>query len=189
MHVPGLIYAPDFLTPDEELTLLTAIDAAPWRDDLKRRVQHYGYCYDYKSRTVDRSMYLGELPAWASVLDARLLERGLTDRASDQVIVNEYEPGQGISAHVDCLPCFDGTIVTISLGSACVMDFAHPDASKVSVLLAARSVAVMTGPARTDWTHCIPARQKDVFEGQTYHRVRRVSLTFRKVLLTARQPA
>jgi alkylated DNA repair dioxygenase AlkB len=184
-RVPGLVYVPDFVSVEEETGLLAAIDAAPWRADLKRRVQHYGYRYDYKSRTVDRSMYLGELPAWASALDARLQERGLVPRPSDQVIVNEYEPGQGISAHVDCEPCFDGVIVTISLGSACVMNFAHrEEGTVVPVLLEARSVAIMTGESRSAWTHCIPGRKSDTFEGRTFQRARRLSLTFRKVILS-----
>ena len=41
----------------------------------------------------------------------------------DQLIVNEYQPGQGISAHIDCEPCFKNTIVTVSLGSVYEMDF------------------------------------------------------------------
>jgi alkylated DNA repair dioxygenase AlkB len=184
-HVPGLVYVPDFLTVAEETDLLAVIDAAPWRADLKRRVQHYGYRYDYKSRTVDRSMYLGELPLWATALDTRLRERKLVERPSDQVIVNEYEPGQGISAHVDCEPCFDGIIVTISLGSPCVMNFAHrEEGTVVPVLLAARSVAIMTGESRYQWTHCIPGRKSDTFAGSSFQRSRRLSLTFRKVILS-----
>ncbi|WP_231289239.1 hypothetical protein [Rickettsia bellii] len=28
----------------------------------------------------------------------------------DQVIINEYMPGQGIAPHTDCIPCFSDTI-------------------------------------------------------------------------------
>jgi hypothetical protein len=42
----GLLYAPAFIAESEEQTLLARIDREPWRKDLKRRVQHYGYRYD-----------------------------------------------------------------------------------------------------------------------------------------------
>jgi len=101
------------------------VDAQPWLHDLERRVQHYGFRYDYRSRSVDLAMRLGELPAWAAEVAGLLLERGLAFRMPDQVIVNEYEQGQGISNHIDCEPCFDGNIVSVSLGSVCVMNFTH----------------------------------------------------------------
>ena len=41
---------------------------------------------------------------------------------ADQMIVNAYEAGAGISAHID-LSAFDDAIVAISLGSTCVMQF------------------------------------------------------------------
>ena len=50
--IPGLTYIPDFITPNEEITMIASIDRQPWLNDLKRRVQHYGYKYDYKARTV-----------------------------------------------------------------------------------------------------------------------------------------
>jgi alkylated DNA repair dioxygenase AlkB len=147
-------------------------------------VQHYGYRYDYRSRSVDPSMYLGELPEWARGLDARLLGAGVTTRASDQVIVNEYEPGQGIAAHVDCEPCFDGIVASISLGTACVMTFTEIATRRTEpVLLAPRSLIVMTGAARYEWTHAIGKSMTDRVEGKLVRRGRRVSLTFRKVLL------
>jgi hypothetical protein len=70
--------------------------------DLKRRVQHYGWRYDYKARRIDLSMRLGELPPWATRLALRLVRDGLVPQLADQVIVNEYVGRQGISKHVDC---------------------------------------------------------------------------------------
>ena len=43
---------------------------------------------------------------------------------ADQLIVNDYAPGQGIPAHVDA-PLFTDTIISISLGSSCVMEFSN----------------------------------------------------------------
>jgi alkylated DNA repair dioxygenase AlkB len=61
---------------------------------------------------------------------------------ADQAIINEYQPGQGISPHVDCVPCFGPVVAAISLGSDCVMDFTHPeDGTKVAVHLTPGSCA------------------------------------------------
>ncbi|HEU4422796.1 MAG TPA: alpha-ketoglutarate-dependent dioxygenase AlkB, partial [Pilimelia sp.] len=131
-NVPGLELLPDYIDVDCQERLLAAVDASPWREDLRRRVQHYGYQYDYRSRSVGREAYLGPLPGWAAELAERLAEDTPVERAPDQLIVNEYLPGQGISAHVDCVPCFGDVVLSISLGSACVMTFAEP-ATDVSV--------------------------------------------------------
>lgn len=121
--IPGLEYLPDFITADEERALIEAIDQQLWLNDLKRRVQHYGYKYDYKARGVTAGSYLGSLPDWLMPITRKLPFK--PDQAPDQAIVNEYLPGQGISAHVDCVPCFSDTIASLSLGSRAVMQFTN----------------------------------------------------------------
>jgi alkylated DNA repair dioxygenase AlkB len=183
-RVAGLVYVRVFLPAEAQDRLLQEIDAQPWMSDLRRRVQHYGYRYDYRSRSVDHSMRLGELPPWAVSVADLLQRQGLLCRPPDQVIVNEYQPGQGISNHTDCEPCFDGTIVSVSLGSHCVMNFTNCSTKEVvPVLLEPGSVVVLTGQARYEWMHGIPPRKRDTFGGRTFSRSRRVSLTFRKVIL------
>ncbi|MBI4446899.1 MAG: alpha-ketoglutarate-dependent dioxygenase AlkB [Acidobacteria bacterium] len=182
--IPGLGYVSDYLTTEEEQELLSVIDVQPWLSDLKRRVQHYGYRYDYKRRSVDRSMYLGPLPEWAAELAAGLVGDGWVTERPDQLIINEYLPGQGILGHVDCIPCFSDTIVSISLGSSCVMVFTHRRTGvQEPVLLEPRSLVVLKGEARYQWKHGIPARKTDDYNARKIARGRRISLTFRKVLL------
>lgn len=182
--VSGLQYIPDFVTREAHDQLLRDVNSQPWLADLKRRVQHYGYKYDYKSRRIDQTMRIGPLPEWALPVADDLVKRGLMPELPDQLIVNEYEPGQGIAAHVDCVPCFTDTIASLSLGSACVMNFANKHAGEtIPLLLDPGSLVVMKGEARYGWTHGIAARKSDVFQGRTIDRRRRVSLTFRKVIL------
>ena len=115
----------------------------------------------------------------------RLQNEGHFKDKPDQAIVNEYSPGQGISAHIDCVPCFTDTIASLSLGSACVMDFTNIDsAEKQSILLESRSLIVMTGDARYRWMHAIAARKTDRLDDINLSRRRRVSLTFRKVIVS-----
>ncbi|MEI4196897.1 hypothetical protein [Roseovarius sp. E0-M6] len=98
----------NYIPEDEADRLVREIDAAPWRTDLKRRAQHYGYRYDYKARQARREDYLGPLPDSFQQLAERLAAEGHFQTIPDQVIVNEYQPGQGISARIDSQPCFGG---------------------------------------------------------------------------------
>jgi len=184
LQIPGLLYIPNYLTQFDHDALLTKIDHAPWLGDLKRRVQHYGFKYDYKSRRIDLSMKIGELPLWAMEIASDLQTKQFFPYIPDQLIVNEYLPGQGIAPHIDCEPCFEDTVVSISLGAHCVMDFTHQiDQQKIPILLEPRSMVVLQGESRYHWTHGIATRKTDLYQGQKYSRKRRVSLTFRKTIL------
>ncbi|WP_406835637.1 alpha-ketoglutarate-dependent dioxygenase AlkB [Streptomyces sp. AHU1] len=184
--VPGLRHIDGWLGPDACREMLASIENEAWSTELRRRVQHYGHRYDYGRRSVAAPRAAAAappLPSWALQQAARLAREGIMDQRADQVIVNEYQPGQGISAHVDCVPCFGPVVAAISLGSGCVMDFTHPEEGrKVSVRLAPGSLCVMTGPARYDWRHGIAARKSDPEGGGRVPRGRRVSVTFRTVL-------
>lgn len=179
---PGIKYIDNFLSHGEEQAIKDRLDAGEWSNMLKRRVQHFGYLYDYKARAVTADAYLGRLPEWLETLAERLVTRGYFSDLPDQVIANEYLPGQGISAHVDCVPCFDDTIISISLLSQCEMVFRERSSSRVlAVLLHPRSGILLKGAGRYDWTHEIPARKSDVIGGTKVGRSRRISLTFRKI--------
>jgi alkylated DNA repair dioxygenase AlkB len=184
--VPGLHYVRDYLSQQEQAQLLIVADRNPWMQDLKRRVQHYGYRYDYKRRTVHRSMFLGPLPGWVVPLVEWLVHDGWAPLPPDQLILNEYLPGQGIASHIDCVPCFGDPILAISLGSPCTMLFSHLRTGvQVPVLIEPGSLYVMQGEARYQWKHGIMARESDVYSGHRFQRGRRISLTFRTVIQQA----
>ncbi|MCY4210945.1 MAG: alpha-ketoglutarate-dependent dioxygenase AlkB [Gammaproteobacteria bacterium] len=184
--VPGLMYIPDFLSVDKEEELVKIIDSQQWGVELKRRVQHYGWRYDYKARQVDKSMYLGALPDWADELAHRLVSEKLVRQLPDQVIVNEYIGNQGITRHTDSNG-FADDIVTISLCDSWQMIFRKKGVKgkKVERLLEQRSATVLSGPARYDWTHEIPKRKKEPLGSgkKRQDRKRCISLTFRKVAM------
>ncbi|MDX2113009.1 MAG: alpha-ketoglutarate-dependent dioxygenase AlkB [Alphaproteobacteria bacterium] len=182
--ISGLNYIPDFIDSATESALIKTIDPLPWITELKRRVQHYGWRYDYKARSVTNDLRIGALPDWLQHYAVRLQQAGYFSETPDQVIINEYQPGQGISAHIDCVPCFTDTIASLSLGSPCVMDFTRSKTGKKSsLLLEARSLLVLTGDARYVWQHAIAGRKTDRYNGQIIKRTRRISLTFRKVIV------
>ncbi|MBD2181115.1 alpha-ketoglutarate-dependent dioxygenase AlkB [Planktothrix sp. FACHB-1355] len=188
LEVPGLKYICDYISAAEQCQLLDTIDRQVWSTELKRRVQHYGYKYNYQKRSVESSLYLGDLPDWLLSIAKQLYTDKLTESLPDQVIINEYEPGQGIAAHIDCVPCFGETIISLSLGSVCVMDFTHSQTKqKIPILLLPGSLLILQKQARYEWQHGIALRKKDKYKGKEFVRTRRISLTFRKVLgITAR---
>jgi alkylated DNA repair dioxygenase AlkB len=97
-----------------------------------------------------------------------------------QALVNEYEPGQGISAHKDYDP-FD-EVASLSLASGCLMEFAKLGTDQVrNVWLEPRSLLVLTGEARHEWTHAIRPRRNDIVHGLKLPRQRRLSLTLRTI--------
>jgi alkylated DNA repair dioxygenase AlkB len=185
--IPGLGYIPSYISLAEHDSIIACVDPSPWQHDFQRRVQHYGYRYDYNAHRIDLSMRLGDLPQWAIRIAQRLNADGLFAEVPDQLIVNEYQPGQGIAPHIDCLPCFSDTVISISMRSPCVMQFTHPDGRKTGILLEPCSAVVLTGEARRLWQHAIPKRKSDRVDGVNRLRGRRVSLTFRKVFLDTTQ--
>jgi alkylated DNA repair dioxygenase AlkB len=185
--IPGLSNFPGCINRDAEQVLLQEIDGQVWSNDLKRRVQHYGYRYDYAARDVSAASWLGELPTWLSGCARALADQGFFSRAPDQVIINEYLPGQGIAPHIDRTTCFDGTIAILSLGSGITMDFLKEGAVETqSHRLQPRSLTILQGEARYRWRHGIAPRKADMVDDVKILRERRVSVTFRKVLLGAR---
>lgn len=182
--VPDLVYIENYISDFEHDELLLQIDKNPWSNELRRRVQHYGYKYNYKARNINHSMRVKDLPKWAKSIGNRLFKDNYFNSPPDQLIVNEYLPGQGITNHVDCEPCFEGIVISISLGSFATMNFVNNNTKqKIPVLLSPKSAVVLKGDSRYKWTHGIPARKSDTINGIKKERTRRVSLTFRKVIL------
>jgi alkylated DNA repair dioxygenase AlkB len=101
------------------------------------------------------------------------------------MIINHYAPGQGILAHVDNVDCFTDYVVSIALGSSCIMEFTHIETgARVDVFFERRTAVLLSGAARYEWKHAIPASTHDEWKGSQYRRKNRVSLTWRKVVLT-----
>lgn len=184
-NIQGLELHYDFISKNEEVELLNFIDNSKWLNDLKRRVQHYGYKYDYKARKINNSFFLGELPIWLKNLAQKIYEQNHIHFIPDQAIINEYESGQGISPHIDCEPCFGDTIISLSLGSTCVMNFERePNAKdKIEIFVEPRTLLIMKNESRYNYYHGISPRKSDKYNNDTFKRNRRVSITFRKVIL------
>ncbi|KAA8521052.1 hypothetical protein F0562_011795 [Nyssa sinensis] len=208
LNIPGVYLLHDFVTAKEEEELLAAVDGRPWRSLAKRRVQHYGYEFCYETRNVNTKRHLGELPPFvSSILERVLLFPNLDDAANvvlDQLTVNEYPPGVGLSPHVDTHSAFEGLIFSLSLAGPCIMEFrkysegvwpSNPASeknvensenssnfSRKVIYLPPRSMLLLSGEARYAWHHYIPHHKVDKVKDILVRRgSRRVSFTFRKV--------
>ena len=176
----GAAIVPDIVTEAEERRILMRVADAPWLSDLSRRVQHYGYRYDYGRS--GRHAPAPAFPRWAQVIGDRL--RPLFDgELPEQCIVNEYRPGQGIGMHADH-PSFGPVVVSMSLAATWQMHFRprsvrpyvrHGLPSDEVAVLPRRSALVLRGAARNTHMHGIdPAA--NARQGET-----RVSATFRTI--------
>ncbi|KAH9621768.1 hypothetical protein KSS87_009467 [Heliosperma pusillum] len=208
LNISGLYLFHDFITPNEEKELLAAVDSRPWISLAKRRVQHYGYEFCYQTRNVDTQRYLGVLPSFVSPVLERVWTSSLEDATTinlDQLTVNEYPPGVGLSPHIDTHSAFEDKIFSLSLAGPCIMEFRRyhdgcwqsDSASKVmhgesfenssnfvkkAVYLPPRSMLLLSGEARYAWHHYIPHHKVDNVKDNLIRRAsRRVSFTLRKV--------
>ena len=176
----GAVIVPDFVTPAEEARILLRIAEAPWLTELRRRVQHYGFQYDYRGST--RPVPAAPFPRWASAMAERLRTH-FVGSLPVQCIVNEYRPGQGIGMHADHHD-FGDVVGSLSLGASWPMRFRRHDMRPYArdglpgdevAVLPRRSVLVLGGAARHRFMHGID-RADTARETAT-----RVSATFRTV--------
>ncbi|KAK1372438.1 alkylated DNA repair protein alkB-like [Heracleum sosnowskyi] len=209
MNIPGICLIHDFITIEEEKELLAAVDSRPWKSLAKRRVQHYGYEFCYSTRNVNTNQHLGELPSFLSpVLDRISSFEELSntlETSLDQLTVNEYPPGVGLSPHIDTHSAFEGSIFSLSLAGPCIMEFRkytdidwiskstsldkeveNSDSSssflRRAIYLPPRSILLLSGEARYAWHHYIPHHKVDLVNDSVIRRAsRRVSFTIRKV--------
>ena len=174
----GAVIVPDFVTPAEEARILLRIAEAPWLAELRRRVQHYGFRYDYTGG--GSRVPAPAFPRWAAAMAERL-QPNFGGALPVQCIVNEYRPGQGIGMHADHRE-FGPVVASMSLGAAWPMRFRRRGAAPYArdglpgdevAVLPRRSVLVLAGPARAAFMHGID-RADTAGESAT-----RVSATFR----------
>lgn len=182
---PGLVYVPDFVTPAEESALLAQMESLPWEAVVmrggiaKRTVVHYGRSYGYDARAV--GTHAPPLPEFLRPFlprAAALAEK--PPEAFVEALLSRYPPGAQIGWHRDA-PAF-GRVVGLSLGGAARLRMRrdHKDHRETfEITLEPRSGYLLSGAARWQWQHHIPAT------GTTRHSVTLRTLRER----TRRHPA
>ncbi|KAI8353328.1 hypothetical protein BD560DRAFT_408252 [Blakeslea trispora] len=185
-QVPGLLVVKEFVDQEEESQLVDAVDRQTWsglgigpNPELKRRTQQYGHLFSYRYRKVLEEY--GPLPDFSQFIVDRIMQHGWMPHQPNHLLVNEYNPGQGIMPHIDAPALFGPAILSLSLLSDCIMKFTGE--KEIDVVLPRRSMAILTGDARYKYKHSI---SKDLIEttpdGTCIERDRRVSFTFREII-------
>ncbi len=162
-----------FANPDLEWTTTTAKGTG-------RRVIHYISAYTYSQGGQKPTAH--PLPPICEELLEILTNLGhdvfdMSERG--QCIVNEYEPGQGITSHTDDINKFDDTVCCFTIYGGGTMIF-KKDNDIYSLYTEPGSLYVMTGDSRYDWTHEMKKVKNDIVDGVKIPRTKRVSITFRK---------
>lgn len=186
-QILGLQLLTHYIPEEIEKNLINEIESQLWLNDLSRKVQHYGYKYDYKAKSVSDLIRLDQIPDWLDIISSKLKQENHFKEKPNQIIINEYIPGQGISNHIDCEPCFGNVIASLSLASDIVMNFTNVNDTAfqtghiVPILLPRRSLLIIKGNARYNWQHGIKKVKWDTFNNLKLQRNRRISITFRNV--------
>ena len=158
----------NFITEEAAENLLVTIDQQVFDNQLKRRTLQYGKRYVYKTRTLEDAL---EIPEYLSDLKHQVEEQ--TGRVYDQVIINEYQPGECITKHIDNIQFFGDTIAIVSLCSDTFMTFSRQNCIVKRVHMKRNSLTILKGEDRYRLSHEI--KGKDI-------RSRRISITFRALI-------
>ncbi|TRY50675.1 Eukariotic RRM plus AlkB domain containing protein [Cryptosporidium tyzzeri] len=198
----GLVLVEDFINKLEAIELLDWIDNnGQWETKLNRKVQHYGYSFDYNNKTIS-SVWERDIPPILNRLIERMLSLKIITEVPDQITINEYEAGKGIGPHIDSHHTIGENISVISLGSGILFEFSelskrknldcsskegsgsrkYDRISKRTVYIPENSLYIMKNEIRYAWEHGIKSRKYDKIQGKFQQRKRRVSITIRKYI-------
>ena len=158
----GFRYRAELISPAAETELVGRIRELPFREfefhgyTGKRRVVSFGWRYDYEAR---RALEATEIPDFLVALRVPAASfAGLVPEELQQALVTEYSPGAGIGWHRD--KNVFNEIIGISLLASCVFRLRRSVGNgweRANVVVDARSAYLLSGPARTEWEHSIPA--------------------------------
>ncbi|KAI3732461.1 hypothetical protein L1987_63666 [Smallanthus sonchifolius] len=203
-EIKGLSLCKDFLTPDQQSTLLASIlqegwftdvshnqamrfgDLPVWANELSTCIRELIQYSNYDPESMDISSC--EIDGQDCIFPSKLLNR---EPLFNQLIANSYQPGEGICAHVDLMRFEDG-IALISLESSCVMHFSRfknevafnekQSELKIPVYLTPGSLLLISGEARYQWKHEINRKPGfQIWDGQEIVQKRRTYITLRKL--------
>ena len=212
---PAAFYVPNFISEEEQRSILTELHQIPrnkWTMLSHRRLLSLPSTLTGQNKN---TLLAAPLPKFLDNLvltrfkDMRIFEES-PHHEPNHVLVNEYQPGEGIMPHTDG-PAYHPTTATVSLGSHSVLEVykkAENEERESSptwcILQEPRSLLVTTKDMYKDTLHGIsemtvddhlgPERianwdllgDKTAFETGTAERQTRVSLTYRDVLKVAK---
>lgn len=176
----GIFYLPGYVSrelEEEVIEIAHTMPAKQWVTLRGRRLQ----CFGGKPTEDVASFKPQVLPPWVKQLCQSLTLAGVfgMEETPDQVLLNEYQPGQGIMAHTDG-PFFRPRVAILSLGGPAIFRFKRRLATGEieggkedeqqrpvgTVVLQPRSLIVFEGDAYHEHMHEILAVEEEVVGGE-----------------------
>lgn len=161
----GFVYRPDILSEREERHLLEIVSALDFEEIkmhgvvARRTARRYGFGYDYNRRSAVPGG-AEPLPSWLLSLRERCGAALIGSGGEEfvQALVQRYPPGAPIGWHRDS-PSYN-MVVGVSLLAVARLRFRRGAAKGRDyheIRLEPRSGYLLSGPARWEWEHHIPA--------------------------------
>jgi alkylated DNA repair dioxygenase AlkB len=186
----GLYYYSQAVDKELYEDIIQYLDGENWsavgKGKNSRKVVHYGTKYNYGGGLG------GDAPPMPECIDE--LKENLVSTVDElipghvetfnQCIVNKYEPGQGISAHIDhpgygdIIGCYTFAPGAGQNNSPGEMVFSLDD-NIYNMVTEDSSLYIMTGESRSKWSHAMVGRITDMIGGKKVKRCTRISVTFR----------
>ncbi len=159
----GMRYEREFLTPEEERSLVELIAGMPLKEMnyrgyiARRRVLSFGGSYDFQAHELNEAP---QLPASLEPLRGKVAQwLGIAPEAFTQVLLAEYRDGTPLGWHRD-VPDFED-IVGVSLLNEAVLRFRpYPPrepkkTGMIKLVVEPRSIYLLRGAARWGWQHSV----------------------------------
>ena len=170
----GFLYIPNFLSLNEQTTLLHKLQALNYEHDvfrgqkLKRGYAQFGYSYVSTGRKLEAAP---PIPDFLQMIIKKARPYYPNDIMFTQCIVTHYPPGAGIGWHTDA-PLFGDYVIGVSLAGEARLQFRPNSYKEVTyeIKVSPGSLYLLQGVVRWNYQHqVIPVK------------VERYSLTFRYV--------
>lgn len=159
----GMRYREQVISAEDERMLAAFIASLPLQPfefvggfQGNRRVVSFGWRYDFNAHQLQKTDDIPRELVGLRQTAARFA--GMAAEAFQQVLVTEYAPGAGIGWHKD-RPVF-GEVVGVSLLAPCRFRLRRKTGAtweRASLVAQPRSAYLLSGIARTQWEHSIPA--------------------------------
>lgn len=158
----GFRLCEELISRDIERDLIALLHELPFREFEfhgymgNRRTVSFGWRYDFTRQSLISAEPIP--PFLLPLRDNAAAFAGLAAEELKQVLVSEYGPNAGIGWHRD--KSVFGEIIGVSLLSPCRFRFRRRVGDKwdrAAFEAAPRSVYLLSGIARTEWEHSIPA--------------------------------
>jgi len=167
--VETVYYIPNYITEQDEEYLMSQIYSQPqdrWSklQYSNRRLQKWG-----GEVTKNGLENTEPLPVWLEKISEMLVSEKITEKKTNHVLLNEYQPGIGIMPHTDG-PLYHPYVVILSLGSHAAFEFFKDYAAfkeecpLAKVLVEPRSLLIFKDDAYSKYLHAILEKGTDYVE-------------------------